>query len=129
MSWECYGEKNVNNISKINRAIGALLVDGKNGYGTSATPLAEYGKRHAFDSIEGKIIVVLTDGEWSTQSSEIASAGNLKRKGAIIYAIGIGDADYAFLSQIASDGGAKKIDLSQLSDTFSQIASNIATQL
>ena len=126
-SWECYEEK-LSNRRGVSAAISQLVVEGKNGYGTSAKPLAEYASKHAFGGVENKIIIVLTDGEWGSQTEEIKSADSLKSKGAIIYAIGIGDADYQFLAKIASNGGAQKIDLRNLSSTFRDIATSIATQ-
>ena len=127
-SWECYCERS-NNKRVVADAISALKVDSKNGIGNCSVPLGEFEKKHAKEKVEGKIIVLLTDGSWTHQSSEVKHAQSLKAKGVKIYAVGIGEADYNFLSQVASDGGASKIDLSQLCDTFTQIASNIATQL
>ncbi len=125
LSWECREETNP---SRVNSAISKLLVDGKNGYGTSASPLSEILSKFG-SQLEGRIIVVLTDGEWTNQSSETSAATSLKSRGATIYAVGIGDADSAFLNRIASQGGAQKIDLSKLTSTFRNIASNIATKL
>lgn len=126
-TWECREEKN---LSRIRRAISNLVCDGKNGCCTSARPLSEIkGSIGAFDDLGGRIIVVLTDGEWSEQGKEISAAEELKRRGATVYAIGIGEADSDFLNRIASQGGAQKIDISKLTSTFRNIASNIATQL
>ena len=150
-SYECNNIA-INNRRTINDAVGKLVVDGKNGYGTGARPLTQVdsstdnkdsrfggGSVNSFlarlkggsasSDTKIKIVVVLTDGEWFEQSSEILAADSLKNKGVTIYAIGIGDADYNFLSKIASNGGAQKIDLSKLTTTFRDIASNIATQL
>ena len=49
--------------------------------------------------------------------------------GITIYAVGFGGANESFLSQIASEKGARKIDLSKLSSTFKEIASSIATEI
>ena len=138
-SWECLREPI--GSSGVDRAISALKVDGKNGYGTDATPLKEFsakfpasgggffaGLARSVGERSDNIIIVLTDGEWSEQTSEVATANTLKRQGNTIYAIGIGDADSSFLAKIASGGGAQKIDLSKLSSTFRSIASSIATQ-
>ncbi|MBR3894582.1 MAG: Hsp70 family protein [Clostridia bacterium] len=121
--WKCY-QTEISKRPFIQKAIQSLEVDG----GTTATPLGDFAKKQGFHKIDGKILVVLTDGEWEHQGFEIMSAQSLKKKGVIIYAVGIGDADFDFLSKIASNGGAKKIDLSSLADTFRAIASSIATQ-
>ncbi len=126
-SWECY-QIGIGNRPALQRAIGGLQVDGKNGYGTDAKPISEFSQKQMFGKVDGKILVVLTDGAWGSQQSEIKAAQSLKNKGATIYAVGIGSADSAFLSQIASNGGAQKIDLSRLGDAFREIASSIATQ-
>ena len=141
-SYECKGVP-IKDTAHIKRAIQGLQVDGKNGYCTDAQPLTELDKSFGSSSFahsllsrfgssqssSPRIIIVLTDGEWGNQSSETVAAGSLKKKGATIYAVGIGSADFDFLSKIASDGGAQKIDLSKLTSTFRDIASNIATQL
>jgi len=120
---ECQNEKRQ---QKITRAIHALAVE-TCGAGTSATPLRAYG--HRFHSKEiNRIIVVLTDGAWDNQISEIRAAEQLKTDGITIYAIGFGGADEVFLNKIATEKGAKKIDLAKLSQTFIELASSIAVE-
>jgi len=123
--WVC----DFNNSSfKLGRAINGLDSGGVCGYGNSETPLHHHG--HEFKEKQAvKIIVVLTDGAWSHQSTEVSAAAKLKQDGVIIYAVGFGSADENFLSQIASEKGARKIDLSKLSQTFKEIASSIATEI
>ena len=106
-----------NNASSLNRAIDSVAVDGKYGYGTTGPIGAERG-----------IMVILTDGYWANQNSEEKEADRAKRDGIIIYAIGIGDADESFLRRISS-GKGRKVDLSQLTQTFKEVASSIATEV
>ena len=117
---ECNNEKK---HSVINKAILSLNADG----GTSATPLDSYGNMFSRDDIN-RIIVVLTDGQWASQYSEENMASRLKKHGITIYAIGFGDADEEFLNKIASEKGARKVDLGKLSQTFIEIAGSIATE-
>ena len=73
-------------------------------------------------------MVVLTDGYWSHQHTEEQNAAKAKQRGIVIYGIGIGDADEDFLSRISS-GRGRKVDLSQLMQTFKEVASSIATEV
>jgi molecular chaperone DnaK (HSP70) len=115
-----------NRLSNIESAISSL---GDNDCGgcTSATPLQYFKDKFGLNK-KSRVLVVLTDGEWSNQSSERSVASTIKNADIKIYAIGFGDADESFLRDIASDGGAKKIDLSRLSQTFVEIAGSIATE-
>lgn len=117
-TWLCRNDK----PRAIEKAVQRLDADG----GTNADPLEFYGK--AKGSGDGRILIVLTDGEWFRQNDAIRSSDVLKGSGVTIYAIGVGDADYAFLERIASPGGAKKIDLRRLVETFKEIADTIATE-
>lgn len=114
-----------NNASSLNRAIDSVAVDGKYGYGTTGPIGAERGN---FTHDGARIMVILTDGYWANQNSEVKEADRAKRDGIIIYAIGIGDADESFLRRISS-GKGRKVDLSQLTQTFKEVASSIATEV
>ena len=96
------------------------------GVGNSETPITTNYKSFSYD--RQKVIVILTDGYWSYQSREEESAKDAKSDGIVIYGIGIGDADESFLSNI-STGSGKKVDLSQLTATFKDVASSIATEM
>ena len=122
--FECSYE---NNINKIERAIASVDVGSVCGSGNEETPLASYGNN--FTEKNNRIIVVLTDGVWNDQKKEEKAAAKLKSQGITIYAIGFGGADEKFLNVIASESGARKIDLSKLSETFIEIADSIATEL
>ena len=117
-----------NSLAQLTGAINSLDVDGPCGVANAETPLTTRGS--AFKTRDAaKIIVVLTDGMWANQGVEIRTAAKLKDKGIVIYAVGFGGADESFLQQIASEKGARKIDLSKLSTTFKEIASSIATEI
>jgi molecular chaperone DnaK (HSP70) len=117
---------NESNASSIARAVNSLAVE-TCGIGNAETPLRSFGNK--FSGIEqNRIIVVLTDGVWANQQAEEIVAEKLKADGITIYAIGFGGVDGRFLDKIASESGARKIDLSKLSETFVEIAGSIATE-
>ena len=119
--WICRNDKSAGSI---NSAVERLSADG----GTSADPFELYLSDVNLSVDEQRVIIALTDGEWFYPDEAIRNADNLKSRGVIIYAVGVDGANYSFLEKIASPGGAKKIDLSQLTKTFSDIASSIANE-
>jgi molecular chaperone DnaK (HSP70) len=121
--FECSYESD---IRKIERAISSLSV-GTTGGGNDETPLTTFGNK--FKEANNRIIVVLTDGVWNDQRKEEISSDKLRAQGIVIYAVGFGGADERFLNKIASEKGARKIDLSKLSETFVEIADSIATEI
>lgn len=121
-TFKCHNE---DNQRKLYRAIDSVTV-GEVGYGNDETPVESNWKRFSKDIT--RIIVVLTDGYWSYQSLEEEAAEIAKKDGVIIYGIGIAGADEAFLNHISSVAG-KKVDLSELNETFKQVASSIATEV
>lgn len=120
-SWIC---KDAEGERELRPAVGRLQAHG----GTSADPMKRYLDEKRLNEYGPNILFVLTDGEWCHQESAVRNADQLKSMGVIIYAIGFGDADYEFLRRIASDGGAKKVDLSRLVETFKEISGTIATE-
>ena len=75
---------------------------------------------------ERNYIVVLTDGEWFHPDAAIIAADRLKAKGIEIVAIGIAEANEAFLRKIASSSeAALKTDLNNVQSSFSSIAQAI----
>ncbi len=114
---------NKNDINSGIRAIGSWSADGG---GTSATPIETHYRKFSSEC-NHRIMVILTDGYWNNQSSEEHSASKAKRDGITIHAIGIGEADEAFLDRISS-GKGKKVDLSQLTEAFKEVAASIATE-
>jgi len=121
--FEC---RNENNIRSIDKAVSSLAVD-TCGNGNEETPLSSFGNKFS-EKDRKRIIVVLTDGVWDNQTREETSAKKLIADEVTIYAIGFGGADERFLNKIASEKGARKIDLSRLSETFVEIAGSIATE-
>lgn len=110
--------------SKVHTAVSRIAIGG----GTTIDPIDFYN-RNIRKGDEERILIVLTDGEWfCNHELAIANASRAKESGVTIYAIGFGEADYNFLRKIASPDGAKKIDLSQLLETFNEIAGAIATE-
>ena len=117
-----------NDTRALEKAIDSVKLTEECGFGNLEIPLTHRGKE--FQNNNGtKIIVILTDGAWVHPKSEIKSSKELKDDGVIIYAIGFGTAKEDFLEEIASEKGARKIDLSMLSTTFKEIASTIATEI
>ena len=110
-------------ISSGIQAIGSWSADGD---GTSSKPIATHVGSFSKDC--PRVMIILTDGYWSKQTSEERAAEQAKRDGIIIYGIGIGGADETFLRRISS-GKGKKVDLSQLTATFKEVASSIATEV
>lgn len=97
--------------------------DSNAGVCTRAKPMEYMRNSNWFDAGRSNTLVVLTDGAWSNQSSELGAAAVLKEKGIRIHAIGISDADEIFLKKLASeDGTALKTDVNDLVDSFAGIA-------
>ena len=105
---------------------------------SSKTGTAYFGEEFALTRLNGKwgyISNGIISGWCYTSSLSTKSLDTMGDKyyaskdGVIVYAIGFGSADKGFLEQIASEGGARKVDLSKLTDTFKDIASSIATEM
>ena len=115
-----------NDKRRLYRAIGDVNV-GDVGFGTTETPINNNYRNFSTQDCP-RVIVVLTDGYWAYQTTEEKSAEKAMREGIIIYGIGIGEADENFLQKISS-GKGKKVDLSELTTTFKEVASSIATEV
>ena len=120
--YKCKWENDENSIY---RAIDSVDVNDV-GYCNEETPINNNYQK--FSKNCPRVIVVLTDGYWNDQRTEEIAADRAKSDGIIIYGIGIGGADEAFLRKISS-GQGKKVDLSQLTTTFKEVASSIATEV
>ena len=73
-------------------------------------------------------VVVLTDGQWSSQQRAITYSHECHKRQIETMAIGFGGADYAFLRRIASTSDfADFSTLTELSGSFSKIAQAINT--
>lgn len=106
--------------------IGRIRVDGHNGYGTSAMPIKN--SLHGFSKVGKHVLIVLTDGFWDKKDAETKAANEGRASGVLLYGIGIGKADEGFLDRI-SGGHGKKVDLSELTKTFREVADLIATEV
>jgi molecular chaperone DnaK len=106
------------NARRIRRAVDGLAIGG----GTSADPLADV--LPLLHGVEGaRFAVVLTDGQWFQQAAAVRSARACHAAEIGVVAIGFGDADAAFLKQIAStDEAGLLTDLSRLVETFESVA-------
>ena len=124
-----YTCRSATSAADVNRGIDSIYPTfnaGTYDWGTSAKPLTEHGTDFV-DRNANRVIVVLTDGEWSYKDAEVSAATRIKANGTTIYAIGIGGANKDFLDRLASKKGAK-VELNELSSTFGEIARTIATE-
>lgn len=112
------------NQNELTSAINSITTTG----GTSANVIGDTLSYYSNDVV--KIMIILTDGYWFDENigAVESSANYAKSENVTIYAIGIGDADEAFLNKISS-GKGKKVDLSKLTETFKEVASSIATEV
>ncbi len=79
--------------------------------------------KSAIDQYTIKYVILLSDGEWYGPKPILASAKRCHAAGIEIMALGFGEADEAFLKQVAStEDFATLTDLTQLSTSFSKIA-------
>ena len=117
-----------NDKKRINYSIKNLSVDGKLGYGTEGSGLFNALKHKFSRDAVGKIVIVLTDGEWRSEDEAVYQAEQLKNDDVQIYAVGVAESNYEFLEKVASKGCAKKIDASELAEAFSDIAGSIAKE-
>lgn len=115
-----------NDRRKLENAISSIKIASAGGC-NAETPIKNNYQNFS-SSDHPRVIVVLTDGMWNDQETEEAYADIAKRDGILIYGIGIGGADEKFLERISS-GKGRKVDLSQLSTAFKEVASSIATEV
>ncbi len=117
-----------NNKSTILSSIRSLSVDGDVGYGTEGKSLFADLKGAFSKDADAKIIITLTDGEWCSTDTAIKESKTLKDMDVKIFAVGVAEANYDFLRKIASEGCARKVDASELSQAFGDIAGSIAKE-
>ncbi len=120
-----YVIQNTSNFTSVKNAVSQLKT-GNVGTGNLACPVGRFSKD--FQGSGLRFLVLLTDGKWVHQDAEIKYADTAKKNGIIIYGIGTADADKEFLDKISSHGGIK-VDLSNLSSAFDEVASSIATEI
>jgi molecular chaperone DnaK (HSP70) len=110
---------------KIKDGIRSLNI-GQVGGGNSAEPFTT-----TLELLEGKkgvnVLVLLTDGDWNSQTEAIRRAKVCHENNIEIIAIGFGGADHNFLRQVASsDSGALLTDLNNLSHSFDRVAQELS---
>lgn len=100
------------------------------GFGNNNDPLASYETWLNGNTGMRNCLLVLTDGQWSSDACNSARKASRRLKAAetVIIGIGVAHADLAFLRQIStSDDYASLLDLSQLGETFTSIGRSIAS--
>ena len=115
-----------NDQQKIIQAVKQVDI-GQVGFCNCSVPI-KVGSKDFHSKDAARVLVVLTDGVWTHQNSEVKAADAAKQDGILIYGIGIGGADKEFLDKISSTKG-KKVDLSRLTVAFKEVASSIATEI
>jgi len=110
----------MNNLKELTLGVNRLKIQG----GTNMTPAIEEvilqfeQKRNAL-----RAMVIVTDGQTSNPQSALRVAEKAKRLGISILTIGTDDADFTFLSQLASDTNlAKKVSNDSLEEAISEVA-------
>lgn len=85
-----------------------------------------YGRPGVQNTDKIRYLVVLTDGVWDKPKTAIREAEKCHKQGMEVIALGFGEADEAFLKQIAStEDFASLTNLAELSGSFSKIAQAI----
>ena len=110
----------INNLKDLTKSINSLRVQGF----TNMTPAIEEvifrlgTKNHAL-----RAMVIVTDGATTNPQATIKAADKAKQLGISIITIGTDDANFAFLSQLASDTElAKKVSSDYLEEAISSAA-------
>ena len=125
--YTCYATRDKREIEKGINEIQPAFDRNDYGWGNCATPINTKGEDFS-DNKSKRIIVVLTDGVWNHQASEIRAAERLKNNGTVIHAIGFGGADEKFLNKLSSGNAGKLVDLNTLDTALREVASSIATE-
>lgn len=125
--YTCYATNNKSEIENGINAIQPTFNSYTYGGGNCATPINTKGEDFS-DKSSKRVIVVLTDGVWNHQPSEIRAAERLKSNGTVIHAIGFGYADLDFLNKLSSKNAGKLVDINALDVTLKNLGSSIATE-
>ena len=125
--YTCYATSNSHRINSGINKIEREFDQRTYGNGNCATPINTKGEDFS-DKNARKVIVLLTDGVWNHQVSEIRAAERLKNNGTVIHAIGFGGADEKFLNKLSSGNAGKLVDLNTLDTALREVASSIATE-
>lgn len=108
------------NLEEIAISVNRLRPEG----GTNLTPAIEEVIRQLSDNVNAlRAMVIVTDGLTTNPTLAIKAADKAKSLGISILTIGTDDADFAFLSQLASDTKlAKKVSSDYLEEAISDAA-------
>lgn len=91
------------------RAVNELFVSGE-----TKGPIRAIEKQPEFQSFlnskEPRYLVVLTDGRWRDESTNVNAANRLKEDGVVIIGMGFGKADKEFLKSISTRGGSIRVE-------------------
>lgn len=98
------------------------------GYGNGCEPIKECHGLLMNAPSENRILIILTDGEWSRKKEAIEASEMAKADGIRIAAIGFGSADKKFLKKISSsDSLSIFTSADKLATAFSTIAREFST--
>ena len=97
------------------------------GYGNDNNPLGDAIDIFKYKEDSKNILIVLTDGVWSSQKQAIKSSDYCREVGYEVVAIGFGSADKKFLERISTNSeNALMTNLDNLVDSFGSIAQEIS---
>lgn len=115
-------------ISSIESAINKLDCNASRvGYGNDNNPLGDTIDIFKYKEDSKNILIVLTDGVWSSQKQAIKSSDYCREVGYEVVAIGFGSADKKFLERISTNSeNALMTNLDNLVDSFGSIAQEIS---
>ncbi|MDE6443811.1 MAG: Hsp70 family protein [Muribaculaceae bacterium] len=126
----CTFEKDASKAKRELRNIEKDTNTARVGYGNACEPIRECHRLLMEAPSENRILVILTDGEWSRKNQAIEAADRAKADGIRIAAIGFGSADKKFLRKISSDDSLGIFtSADNLSAAFSTIAREFSTGL
>lgn len=110
----------INNLSELTMGINRLKVQG----GTNMAPAIEEVISQFKQKTDAlRAMVIVTDGLTINPQSVLQVAEKAKRSGISILTIGTDDADFSFLSKLASDTNlAKKVENNYLEEAISHVA-------
>ena len=109
-----------NKVNEIKTGVNSIKIQG----GTNLTPaIQEVINRFENLSKFARAMVIVTDGATMDPLSTLKVADKAKKLGISILTIGTDDADFGFLSKLASDSKlAKKVSSNYLEETISSVA-------
>lgn len=96
------------------------------GGGTDMVDALQKSENELRNSVNEKVILMMTDGYPNSNSATLNLANRLTRQGYQIYAIGVGSIDFNFLYQMAGRKNTMVIDsMSKLADAFKSVMNSI----